>query len=357
MAEIIDKIGVDELKSNPPVIERKFILIDSSLYTDEAYEYLLDLINETDSIAFIRDRKKIYTHGEYFGGDIWQDSLFYFGNFQILDNNSDEVLTDLKAEIQSETIRFKGENHIQLLPEEVWINGSKYKTIKFSWDIDNSIDKSIIKIDDPSAEYNLEIKDNKISVNKYIPIRVEIPTKFDLIEYDSDISSINFDLNIYTTEDNYNIFVTSSNEGDTVNLSEDNKKVFCKLNTKNINTDYLVIYSDYKNEGSIKTTLKYGFANVCSSEEITSENFISLENRFLSENSCSCEFDLNIEDDKYGWFACPIGFKPKFIDKDTNISGGWKKVETINVYSTNLEYDVYKTENSGLGNTSWKIID
>ena len=111
MAEIIDKIGIDELKSNPPVIERKFILIDSSLYTDEAYEYLLDLINETDSIAFIRDRKKIYTHGEYFGGDIWQDSLFYFGNFQILDNNSDEVLTDLKAEIQAETIRFKGESH------------------------------------------------------------------------------------------------------------------------------------------------------------------------------------------------------------------------------------------------------
>jgi hypothetical protein len=98
----IRKMTIDEVKQNPPALNRKFILINSSLYTNEAFEYILELVNETDSILFIRDTKKIYTHGEYFGGDLWEDSLFYFGNFQIL-NDADEVKVSLEAEEQKET--------------------------------------------------------------------------------------------------------------------------------------------------------------------------------------------------------------------------------------------------------------
>ena len=356
MSEIINKITFEELQENPPVIDRKFILIDSSLYTDEAYEYLLELINETDSIAFIRDRKKIYTHGEYFGGDIWEDSLFYFGDFQILDNDSEEVLTTLKAEVQKETLRLKGENHILLLPEEVWENGVKYKTLRFKWDAENSIDTSVFTIDDPTAEYNLEIKDNKISVNKYIPIRIE-SSEIELKEYDDSASSVTFDLDIWGTDIEKNIFVTSSNPNDIITISSDKKHVVATISEKNIQTNYLIIYSDSKKEDNIYNSLKYGFANVCSNQEITVNNFLDIEDRFISENSCSCEFDLNIDDEEYGWFACPISFKPKFIDKENNISGGWLKISTIKVYSINLEYNVYRTENSGLGNTSWKVIE
>ena len=355
MDENINKVTIEELLENPPVIDRKFILIDSTLYTDEAYEHLLDLINETDSIAFIRDLKKIYTHGEYFGGDIWEDSLFYFGDFEILDNDSEEVLTTIKAEAQKESLRLKGENHLLLLPEEHWVNGFKYKTLRFKWDIDNSIDTSVFKIDDSTAEYNLEIKDNKIAVNKYIPIRI-VPSELEVIEYDSNPSIINFNLDIYGTEPEINVFVTSTNSGSVITLSEDKRTVNCQIGTKNENIDYLVVYSDSKTDGLVHNYLKYGFGNAYSNSEITANNFLNTD-RFISEDSCTCEFDLNIDDEEYGWFACPIAFNPKFIDKDTNISGGWIKSGVIKVYSLNLEYTVYRTENSGLGNTSWKIIE
>ena len=82
-------INLEEVQASVQSIDKKIILVDSSKYTDEAFEYLLDIIDESKIIAFIVNERKIYTHGEYFGGDLWEDSLFYFGNFQILDENDE----------------------------------------------------------------------------------------------------------------------------------------------------------------------------------------------------------------------------------------------------------------------------
>ena len=351
MDELINKITVEELKENPPKIEKKFLLVESSLYTDEAYEYLLELINETDSIAFIRDKKKIYTHGEYFGGDIWEDQLFYFGNFQIFDSTTEEIVANLKAEVQSETIRFSGINNIQIIPEEEWVNGTKYQTIKFGYDIANSIDTSEFTIDDPTSIYHLEIKDEKISVSKYTPIRVTAD-ELNIIEYDTPIDNISFNINVFGTDNDKNIFVTSSN-GDVITL--ENNTVTSTIVKKNIDIDYLIIYSDSRVQDSIHNIQRYGFGNFFSNEEITPDNFNTLD-REVKLDTCSCEFSIDLGDENFGWFACPSIYNPIFIDKDTNIGGGWKKVKTINLYSINLEYSVYRTENSGLGKTTWKVI-
>ena len=353
MDEIINRITVDQLKENPPVITKKFLLVDSSLYTNEAYEYLLEIINETDSIAFIRDLKKIYTHGEYFGGDIWEESLFYFGSFQILDNESEEVLTNLEAEIRNETLRLKGINNIKLIPEIEWSNGVKYKTIKIGYNIDNSIDKTPVTIDDNTAQYNLEIKDNKISVNKYIPIRIEAP-KLNLIEYDTEIESLEFNINIFGNDDDKRVVITSDQA--IVNLSDDFRTVYTNILRPNATIEYLVLYSDSKTQGAMNIYQKYGFANIYSVNQITKENF-NLFDKYISEDSCQGEFTLDIPDDQYGWFACPSFLKPKFIDKDTNICGGWEQHSYIYLYSLNMEYIVYKTVNSGLGLTNWKVIE
>ena len=349
--EIINKLTIEQLKENPPVIEKKFILIDSSLYTDEAYEYLLELINETDSIAFIRDLKKIYTHGEYFGGDIWEESLFYFGSFQILDSN-DELITSIESEIRNETLRLRGIENIKIIPSVEWKNGVKYKTITFGYDIENSIHKTPVTIDDNTAEYNLDIKDGKIFIDKYIPIRIETP-ELPLLEYDSETSSLEFNINILGNDQEKRVIITSDQA--VITLSDDYKTVYTNILNPNINVEYLILYSDSKTQGAINMYQKYGFGNFYSTNQISKDTFKSCD-KYISDDSCKGIFTLNIGEEEYGWFACPSFLKPKFIDKDNNICGGWKKDSYIYIYSMNMEYIVYKTENSGLGLTTWEVI-
>lgn len=342
---------IDELKSNPPIIDKKFVLINSSLYTDEAYEYLLELINETDSIAFIRDRKQIYTKGEYFGGDVWESNLLCFGSFQLI-NDNDDVYAQLSAEVLNDNVRFKGENNITLVGEEYYVHGEKYKTIKIGYDIANSIDTSVFTIDDPTAQYNLEIKDSKIAVNKYIPIRINIRGDESFIEYDTKPEMIEFYLDIYGSSENKNIYVTSS-ANNIVYLSDDKTYATTTIDV-NTDTKYLVIYSDEKTEGSTFFEKKYGYALVWGNEEITLGNFKELD-RQITIGSCDCEFTINQEEGEFGWFACPSDFTPTFIDEFSGLRGGWTLANSITIYSSKIKYNIWKTEQSGLGNIKWSV--
>ena len=347
------KITYDQLVNNPPVIEQKFVLIDSSLYTDEAYEYLLSIINQSDSIAFIRDKRKIYTHGTFYG-DLWEDVIFYFNKFQIIDNDNNDVLSTLEAEVQNETLRLKGTNNIKLISNEEIIDGKKYKTLEFKYDIENAIDKTFIDINDNTAKLNLNVKDNKILINKYIPIRIETPN-LNLIEYDSNIVDYTFKLNIIGSDENKKVVITSNNAN--INISSDYKTVNSHIRQKNILTNYLILYSDSQIEKSITISHKYGYGIAySSSDEITPDNFIYCE-KYIVDESCEGIINLNLNENKYGWFACPSFFYPIFLDKDSHIIGGWKKIKTFKVYTLNIEYTLYRTEQSGLGKICWEIIN
>lgn len=350
--QIIVKVTKEELLANPPEIFKKFLLINSRMYTDEAFEYLLELVNKTDSVAFIQDTRKIFTHGEYFGGDLWEDSLFYFGNFQIL-NDQDELITEVMPEHQKEILRFKGINNITITAEDVYTYEGKFKTINFGYDIANSIDNSVVTIDDSTAEYNLEIKDEKIHVNKYIPTRVEV-LDTDPIEYDTSVSELYYLMKVFGTDENKNIFISSSRDEE-VEIDED-LKGFKAITTTPIidDIDYLILYGDSKNQGSIIKKQEVGFGLVYAVEEINRNNFKSLS-RYINHDNCDCEILLDIDDGKYGWFACPSKYKVIFIDRDSSIGGGWKKHTTFLMYSLNIEYTVYRTEQTGLGLTKWAI--
>lgn len=351
--QIIVKVTKEELVANPPEIFKKFLLINSSMYTDEAFEYLLELVNKTDSVAFIQDTKKIFTHGEYFGGDLWEDSLFYFGNFQIL-NDQDELITEITAERQKEILRFKGLNNITITAEDVYTYEGKFKTINFGYDITNSIDTSVFKGDDLTAEYNLEIKDEKIHVNKYIPIRVEVEESTNVIEYDTLVDTLIVPINVIGTDKNKNIFVSSSTN-DNVTVSEDYKTFTTNIANPLIdNINFLILYSDTKNQDNIIYTQKVGFGLVYGNEEITKNNFKDFQ-KYINYNNCDCEFILDLNDEEYGWFACPSDYKPVFIDRDSNIGGGWFEYDKFSYYSINLPYTVYRTEQCGLGHTKWII--
>jgi len=347
----IHKMTVEEVKENPPKIDRKFVLINSSLYTDEAFEYILELINQTDSVLFIRDTRKIYTQGEYFGGDIWENNLFYFSTFQLL-NDSEEEIAQIKSEVDNETLRIQGLNNITLSFEEYYVHGDKVKTFKIGYDIANSIDNSIVTIDDPTAQYNLEIKDEKIAINKYIPIRVEIPESSGLIEFDNTPETITFDLNIYGTSENKIILASGENDN-LIGFNEDYTEATANI-IPNVTNNYLILYSDEQVQGSVIYTQKFGYAVCWGTDEIKANNFNTFE-RYLTETSCNCEFFIDQSNDKFGWFACPSTCKPVFIDQNSGLRGGWIQYDKITVYSLNMEYTVWRTEHSGLGDNKWVV--
>ena len=347
----IRKMTVDELRANPPKIDKKFILVNRSLYTDEAFEYLLELINETDAVVFISDTRQIYTHGEYFGGDVWDEKLVYFSTFQIFTDDEQEI-AKLRAELTDDTLRLQGINNITLTPEEYYSDGDKVKILKIGYDIANSIDTSVFTIDDPTAKYNLEIRDSKIAVNKYIPIRVEVDKNDTLLEYDNPQLSISFPIHVYGTSTNKQLAVST----DTSAMADINEAMTIVSGDiqPNIANTYLILYADEQTQGSISYTQDYGYAVCWSNREITSSNFKDLERKVL-KRSCECEFIVDQEDNKYAWFACPENCTPTFIDNESGLRGGWKKHGTISVYSLGINYNVWKTENEGLGKTVWSV--
>lgn len=344
-------MSLEELRNNPPLFDKKFLLINSSLYTDEAFEYLLELINETDCIAFIRDLKKIYTHGEFFGGDVWEEDLLCWGAFQLLDEN-DDIITELAAEELNDKIRFKSNNNITLTAEEYYVHGEKLKTIVIGYDINNSVDTSIFTVDDSTAQFNLEVNEGKIGINKYVPISVSVSGDTTPIEFDNAPDRIQFFLDVKGTAQNKNIYVTTGTN-ETVQIADDYSSVSATI-TPNTNVNYLVIYSDGQNEGSVMFEKKFGYGLFYSTEQITKDNIHDM-NRVVVLNSCKCNITLDQGDENYGWFACPSNCKPIFKDTYSGICGGWTKVGKFRIYSNNIEYDVWRTENSGLGENNWEI--
>lgn len=347
----IRKMTVDELRANPPKIDKKFILVNRSLYTDEAFEYLLELINETDAVVFISDTRQIYTHGEYFGGDVWDDKLVYFSTFQIF-NDSEEELSKIKAEITDDTLRIQGINNITLTPEEYYSNGDKVKILKIGYDIANSIDTSVFTIDDPTAQFNLEIKDSKISVNKYIPVRVELSENNNIFEYDNYPDTISFGINIYGTSSNKYITAASDNNAE-ITFNESYTEASVNV-TSNTDTHYLILYSDEQTQGSVAYTQEFGYGICWSNTEITANNFMSLPRKIM-KYSCESDFFITQGENEFGWFACPSNCTPTFIDMYSGLRGGWKKYGNITVYSLNIDYTVWRTENSGLGEVKWTV--
>ena len=91
-----------------------------------------------------------------------------------------------------------------------------------------------------------------------------------------------------------------------------------------------------------------------SNTEITDDNFYEVS-RYVSSISCKGTIVISQDDDEYGWFACPSMFTPLFTDRMTGFVGGWTKVKTFTAYSVGIQYDLWRTDNTGLGRIIWDI--
>ena len=307
-------ITLEELQEANPKINKRIVLVNSSKYTEEAFEYLLDLIDDCEAIAFVINERKIYTHGEYFGGDLWEDSLNYFSKYALLDDNN-EISAQIYAQTSKDAIQFKGEGGITLYSDyDIKRDAS---TIHVNYDLDAAVDKtSVVKVDD-NLSLALEVDGDKIALKK--------------------------------------LHITASgNSSPKYNISTMSIDVDVKNNTP------VTIYVDYQDKNGFSLTESitqewgYKYAYGSSANAIYENNInmflANIENKFSEKT-----IDIDIKDGQYGWFVYPANIELSFIDVENGMTGGWKKHSIFWMYSQNIRYQVYRTENCGLGKTIWKL--
>lgn len=349
MEENTHIIDLEEIQNTIQKIDKKIILVNSSKYTDEAFEYLLDLIDQNETIAFVIDQRQIYTHGEYFGGDLWEDSLNYFSKYVLLDD-ADNIKAQLYATSPKEAIQLKGEGGVYIYADYDIERDSN--TLHIQYNLESAIDQtSMIKVDDKYI--TLTTHDDKLALDYYNGVTVEL-TEPKKLEYDSGNVEVLIFMDIKNSEKLKKLNVSAS--GNAVPMFNVETRNITMLVFNNIKTTLYVDYSDEYVNKTVSVIQDWGYAYAYGLEQITPTTFDSMKANDFENEFIEKTIEINIPENKYAWFAYPANIELQFIDVDNGLVGGWTKVNKFARYNSNIQYQVYKTENSGLGKTKWKIV-
>lgn len=350
-----EKIQYSELLEQNIKIEKKFILIDSRNYTAKAYEYLLTLVDEAESIAFITDTRKIYTQGKYFGGDLWKESLFYFSGINVV-NEDDEIVSAMNLDRGDSKLRIKGENGLVVRIESEETPAGLKSTLILGYDLETGIDSTPFKIN-PDNEYNLSVEDGKIKINEYVPINV-IPQVTDSFELDSfDSKSIEYSFLVLGNDSDKELTVYDDGKGEYINsIIDGNLLKFSATINKNEDRLFIIEYNDSRNSGTYNFTQKWEPKIFISTQEMVEENLLSMDKYSPAEGEDICgEFILEQHENEYGYFACPSTLANKFFFRDwsNSLAGGWRIISYLVAYEDGVQYTVFRTSQSGLGKIKW----
>lgn len=341
-------IDLETLKNSLTHISKKIILVNSEKYTEDAFDYLLDLIDESESIAFIVNERKIYTQGEYFGGDLWEDSLNYFSKHVIIDDNN-EILNRIYAQSAKDSLQWKGEGGIQLYND--YDIKREANTIHIKYNLEAAVDEeSVVRVGDKILALTVG-ENNKLAIAEFEPINITWPT-IQMLEYDKGDTEISIPLTIQNKQ-RLTSLVISASSGVIPSFNWETDTITANIKN-NTNVTFYIDYKDGKTLMTESFKQEWGYAYCYGITQITEENFDrfkkGLENKFNNK-----EITINQTNNTYGWFAYPKNISIEFSDKATGLSGGWEKAGTFMKYNSNIEYQVYKTEQSGLGSVTWKI--
>ena len=350
-----EKIKYSELLEQNIKIEKKFILIDSRNYTAKAYEYLLSLVDEVESIAFIIDTRKIYTQGKYFGGDLWKDTLFYFSGIDVV-NEEDEIVSAMSLDKGDSKLRIKGENGLVVRIESEDTPQGLKNTLILGYNLEAGIDSTPFKVNSDN-EYNLTVENGKIKINEYIPIKVipQITESFELDSFDS--KRVDYSFLILGNDNNKELTVYDEGKGEYISsiLDGDLLRFSAQIN-KNENRTFIIEYNDSRNSGTYTFIQKWEPKLFVSTDEIVEENILTMNQYKPSEGEDICgEFILEQGENKYGYFACPSSLANKFFFRDwsNSLAGGWRVISQISVYEYGILYTIFRTSQSGLGKIKW----
>lgn len=349
----LEKIRLQEIIDSQLSVHKRFVLINSQNFTDQAYEYLLELVDAAEAIAFISDTRKIYTQGNYFGGDLWEDTLFYFGKIALL-NSDEEIITEIESKKSSDRIDFQGANGITLQRIEKVSDTDDTNTILIGYDIDSTINKDLFEINSTS-KYHLGIEDGKIKVNEYIPMNV-IPQNFEPFELDDTITTSEYRCIIIGNNENKYITITSNNNEINYTLSNNILRFVTVLET-NIDKTFTIDFNDDIISNTLLVTQTWLPACVFGKDEIDDYTFYNGSRYLIKDGNLSNEITINQEEGEYAYFACPSEYESNicFRDNSTGLVGGWQVIERKPFYSMNIQYTIFRTRHSGLGTIKWKI--
>lgn len=343
-------INLEEVQASVQSIDKKIILVDSSKYTDEAFEYLLDIIDESKIIAFIVNERKIYTHGEYFGGDLWEDTLNYFSKYAILDENN-KIKDQFFANSPKEAIELKGEGGVVIYND--YDIDRDANIIHIQYDLNAAIDESsYINIGDKFIK--LTKHDNKLALDYHDATNITL-VKPPLIEYDSGSVATTIPVIVERGESLTKLEISADENGLPIFNTETGSISLLVVN--NAVTTVTVVYGDDLITKEVSVVQEWGYAYAYGILGIIEDNFDSFKSDEIEKEFHEKTIELDIPENKYGWFAYPADTAIRFIDVDSDLAGGWTKSHVLYRYDRNIKYQVYRTEQTGLGKTKWKITE
>lgn len=380
-----DLITKEQLIAEGFLINKKFLMVDSRVYRTEAFEYILQLADIAGSLVFVWDTKKIWANGKYFGGDIFEADLQYFTYLHTYDENGWPTGVTTANEAR-DRLYIKGQTHV--LPKAIYneVNGNNELIIDY--DLKAAVNDEVFELD-MNAEYNLEVVDNQITMNKYIPLSLAVINDPPMKEFDTGaITDLEIYVKAYGTrksiiqfytdddpdkpEDFTPLTVTESVENCITSIQVGpNPGIMCDIpeNTKVI---FTFRGDDGKRTAMTQTAQEWGYGVWYGARDFGEDNTFDM-NKFddefnkyvITTNGSNIGRTITIDQaaTENGVFICPSIFNVTFTDTSTNLQGGWypyadgtsdinlKKYKAPN----NQLYTVYVTDNVGLGRVTWQI--
>ena len=334
------KIDLEDIQDL--IIQKKFVRINSDNYTDNALNYVKYLIDQERAILFDADTHRIYTLGEYYGGDELKENLLYFSKLLTIDVDN-EVLNEIDAEQNSDTLAIRGKDALK-----VNFIKDKYNTIELEYSLENAINNNPFKFN-PENEYHLYIDENgQIALYEYIYPKVIIE-KEPLLPEDNETQILSFKIFSSIDLNNWEKFNIDGENCIINRLDLENQTINVTFN-QGIDGKILITYSDGKTEDTYEYIQKW--YNQCRYGLFDGNNYVEYgEFYYLDDNIDLITIDQQRLFNAY--IILPSNIKPIFIDNNTNMQGAWHKTKVS--FINESFYKLYVSDNSGLGKVEWKI--
>lgn len=339
MPDINNKITIEDIENL--LIEKKFVRIESDRYTDEAYEFVRQLIDQEHAILFDKSKHRIYTLGDYYGGDVFKENLYYYSKIKHVDVD-DNILQEIEAISPESELSLETKEGIDLKFED--------NKIKFGINLQDLIDQS------NKSNYKIIVNDNnKLEIVLYHTPEFSItPIDFN----NQETITLDYNIDSVINENSWEYLELESENCEILNFDKETKKIELQIDPNNyingINEKLIFKYNDTQNEDIFiidniyNIEISYGIYNTNYSN-YSEYGKISLNKLFDSI------IQITQKPNELAYIRIPKNINNIiFFDTIRCIQGAWRKkeIKTIN----RKEYQIYCTDNDNLGKISWKII-
>ena len=340
MADNLIKIDLEDIQDL--IIQKKFVRINSDNYTDNALNYVKYLIDQERAILFDADTHRIYTLGEYYGGDELKENLLYFSKLLAIDVNN-EILNEIDAEQNSDILAIRGKDALK-----VNFIKDKYNTIELEYSLENAINNNPFKFN-PENEYHLYIDENgQIALHEYIYPKVIIDGE-PLLPEDEESQILTFRISSSIDLSNWEKFNIDGENCIINRLDLDTQTINVTFN-KGVDGIIIITYSDGKTTDTYEYTQKW--YSQCRYGLFDGSNYVEYGDFYYLDDNIDL---ITIDQQRLfkAYIILPSNIKPIFIDNNTNMQGAWHKVKAS--FVNEKFYKLYVSDNLGLGKVEWKI--